>query len=68
MTSVSPPTQANPGNGVRATPKRSQARERQYRTARLVSGLILMVFVTMHLANLALNLFRSRRPMPASNG
>ena len=52
MTSVSPPTQANPGNA----PRRNQARERQYRTARLVSGLILMVFVTMHLANLALNL------------
>src|SRR5687768_7619421 len=52
MTSVSPPTPANPGNA----PSRNQERERQYRTARLVSGLILMVFVTMHLTNLALNL------------
>lgn len=49
MTSVSPPAAAG-------APGRNQARERQYRTARLVSGLILMVFVTMHLANLALNL------------
>jgi adenylate cyclase len=32
-------------------------RERYFRNARLASGLILMVFVTMHLANLALNLF-----------
>jgi adenylate cyclase len=46
MTSVSP-----------AKPSGSQARERQYRTARLVSGLIMMAFVVMHIANLALNLF-----------
>jgi adenylate cyclase len=52
MTSVSPLAPANPGN----VPRRDQARERQYRTARLASGLILMVFVIMHLANLALNL------------
>jgi adenylate cyclase len=52
MTSVSPPVPAIPASA----PSRNQARERQYRTARLVSGLVLMVFVTMHLANLALNL------------
>jgi adenylate cyclase len=34
-----------------------QSPERFYRTARLVSGLILMAFVTMHLSNVALNLF-----------
>jgi adenylate cyclase len=55
MTSVSPHP-ANPGSAPSNTPSRNQARERQYRTARLVSGLILMVFVIMHLANLALNL------------
>lgn len=32
-------------------------RERYFRNARLASGLILMVFVTMHISNLALNLF-----------
>ena len=52
MTSVSPPAPASPG-GVSS---RNQARERHYRTARLASGLILMAFVAMHLANLALNL------------
>src|SRR5690606_24419375 len=52
MTSVSPPASASPGRA----PDRSQARERHYRTARLASGLVLMVFVTMHLANLALSL------------
>ena len=39
-----------PGSG---RPRREQA----YRNARLASGLVLMVFVTMHLANVSLNLF-----------
>jgi adenylate cyclase len=52
MTSVSPPAPA----ATASVPGRNQARERQYRTARLASGLVLMVFVIMHIANLALNL------------
>jgi len=45
MTSVTPPHQGSRGPS-----------ERMFRTARLVSGLILMLFVTMHVGNLALNL------------
>ena len=55
MTSAPPPTHGAPGIPGNA-PTRSQASERHYRTARLVSGLILMVFVIMHLGNLALAL------------
>ena len=62
MTSVSPPAPTNPipdgpiPASPAAAPGRSPARERHYRTARLVSGLVLMLFVAMHLANVALNL------------
>jgi len=38
------------------SPSGRQSRERLLRNARLGSGLILLVFVTMHLSNLALNL------------
>src|SRR5690606_6742048 len=55
MTSVSPPASPGPGSAGN-TLDRSQSRERRYRTARLAVGLVLMLFVTMHLANLALNL------------
>jgi adenylate cyclase len=46
MTSTNPPS---------ATARKSP--DRMFRTARLYSGLVMMLFVIMHLANLALNLF-----------
>jgi adenylate cyclase len=49
MTPISPPISGSRSGG-------RQAPERVLRTARLASGLILMAFVTMHLANVALNL------------
>lgn len=55
MTSVFPPVPSAPA-GSGGVPARNQARERQYRSLRLGSGLILLTFVIMHLANLALNL------------